>query len=403
MLETIFDLQDITLLKNISKVINSFGCGVYLVGGIVRDILLGIKPKDIDIVVVGDVIEMLPTLKQRLFCKVLKISNDLKTARLEFRTDLAIDFASTRKEIYGERKGIPIAGHFGCKLEYDVLRRDFSVNALAISLNNDNFGKVIDFVGGQEDLKNKKLRVLHDKSFEDDPTRIIRAFKFAHRLGFSLEDKTKELKDKYLENRDYTTVVSPARIKKELYEIFSLNSAEVMNDFIDQKIYKVLSNDINDVEMEDIKELIDKYNITENIEFLYFAAIFFKKENFRIIRQFDLTRQEIKMLQDLKFTEKLDGKLSDLEIHQQYSARSKASLALEYLLKNNSNLKRYLDNLNSVKIEVTSEDLLMMGVPESRSFSLIFNKLLEAKIKGELPDKSSELRFVRKLIMNNEV
>ena len=209
--------------------------------------------------------------------------------------------------------------------------------------------------------------------------------------------------EEYLNNKDYSEIVSPVRIKKEMFEVFALNSPEVMQDFINQKIYKVLSDNINEINFIQIKELINKYNITENIEFIYFMALFFKKENFEIIRQFNLTRQEIKIIQDLKFAEELEGKLSDLEIHQEYSGRSKASLLLEYLLKNNNNLQTYLNNLNDVKIEVTSEDLLIMGVPESKSFSVIFNKLLEAKIKGELPDKTSELRFVRKLLMNNEV
>ena len=403
MLETVFDSQDIALLRSISKVANACNCYIYLVGGIVRDILLGKKPKDIDIVVVGDALSLVSPLKERLFCKVVKIQQDLKTVRLEFRSNLVIDFASTRKEIYGERKGIPMAGHFGCALKEDVMRRDFTVNALAISLNSTDYEHLVDFVGGQEDLKNKKLRVLHDNSFNDDPTRIIRAFKFAHRLGFTLEDKTKALQDEYLNKRNYSEIVSPMRIKKEMFEVFSTNSPQIMNDFIDKKIYKVLSNSINNIDFVKVKELIRKYNITENIGFIYFMVIFFNENNYSVIRQFNLTRQEIKIIQDLKFAEELDGKLSDLEIHQQYSSRSKESLILEYLLKNNNNLQKYLGNLNDVKIEVTSEDLLMMGVPESRSYSIIFDKLLEAKIKGELPDKSSELRFVRKLLMNNEV
>lgn len=403
MLDTVFESKDIALLRSISKVANACNCHIYLVGGIVRDILLGKKPKDIDIAVVGDVLSLIGPLKEKLLCKVIKVQQELKTVTIEFRKDLVIDFTTTRKEIYGARKGIPIAGHFGCPIKDDVLRRDFTINAMAISLNSIDYEHVLDFVGGKEDLANKKLRVLHDNSFNDDPTRIIRGFKFAKRLGFTLEDRTRALQEEYLNSVDYSEVVSPIRVKKEMFEVFAMDSIEVIQDFINQKIYKVLSDKINQIDFVKVKELINQYNITEDIPFIYFTCLFFNKYNYGILKQFNLTRQEIKVIQDLKFAEELDGKLSDLEIHQQYSSRSKTSLLLEYLLRNNNNLKKYFENLNDVKIEVTSQDLLMMGVPESRDFSIIFNKLLEAKIKGELPDKISELRFVRRLLMNNEV
>ena len=403
MLEKVFSIDSLKLLRDIAEVANENGYKIYLVGGLVRDILLGKKPKDIDIVVEGNVINLIPFLKKKIICRVTKIQQDLKTAQLEFGNKIFIDFVSTRKEFYGERKGIPIASHFGCELKFDVMRRDFTVNALAISLNSDNFDKVIDYVGGIQDLKNKKLRILHDNSFNDDPTRIIRAFKFSHRLGFTLEEKTQQLQDEYLNNRDYSVVVSPARIKKELFEIFAQNSVELMKDFINKGIYKILSDKINDIDLENIKSLIDKYIITGDIPFVYFVALFFREENFSIIRQFNLTRAEIKIFQDLKFAQELEGKLNDLEIHQEYSTHSKESLVLELLLRSNDNIKKYVGSLNEINIEVTSQDLMLMGVPESKSYSDIFDKLLEAKIKGELPDKTSELRFVRKLLLNHEI
>ena len=403
MLETVFDSKDIALLRSIAKVANACGCNIFLIGGVVRDILLGQKPKDIDIVVVGDAISLVSPLKDRLLCKVVNAQKDLKTVKLEFRSGFVIDFASTRKEFYTTRKGMPIATHFGCPLKDDVLRRDFTVNSLAISLNSSNFEHIVDFVNGQEDLKNKTLKILHDNSFNDDPTRIIRGFKFAHRLGFHLDEHTKQLQEEYLENRDYSEEVSPVRIKNEMFEVFALNSVEIIEDFIDKKIFKVLSDKINDVKISDIKDYIEKYNITEDIPFVYFASLFFNEDNYEIIRQFNLTRKEIKIIQYLKFAEKFDGKLSPLEIYQQYSTKSIEGLVLELLLKNNSNIKKYFESLTDIQIEITGEDLLILGVPESKSYSKIFDRVLEEKINGNLPDKSSELRFVRKLLAENKV
>ena len=399
----IFEGQDLELIRSIAKVANANGYYIYLIGGIVRDLLIGNPINDIDVIVVGDALNLITLLKDKFMFKVIKTQPELKTARLQFRDNFEIDFASTRKEVYGAKKGIPIITQLGCPIKDDIVRRDFTINSLAISLNSNDFGRILDFVHGMKDIEQGVLRVLHDNSFNDDPTRIIRAFKFHHRLNFKIEEHTQELIEKYLNNRNYSEIASPMRIKKEFYEVFNLNSVSVMEDFVNKGIYKVLTDKINNIDFNRLKELIIEYNIVENVPLVYFLALFFRHENYNLIRQFNLTKQEIKIIQDLKFAEELEGKLSELEIYQQYSMRSKESLLLELLIKNNNNIRRYLDGLDDVKIQITGDDLLMMGIPQSKSYSEIFDRVLEEKIKGNLPDKSSELRFVRMLIVNNEV
>ena len=403
MLETIFEGQTLAIIRAIAKLANAYGYDIYLIGGVVRDILLGKKPKDLDIVVVGDALNFAYAIQEKTLSRIIKEEPNLKTAKVDFGNGLQIDFASTRHEIYGDKKGIPIISSFGCSLQDDVIRRDFSVNALAISLNFSDYGKVIDYVNGQEDLKNKKLSVLHDFSFLDDPTRIIRAFKFSQRLGFSIEEHTQNLINEYFNTINYSEIASPMRIKKEFYEVFRMNSPEVMEKFVENGIYKVLSDKINNVDFHKVKDVIEKYNLKDHMEIIYLLSIFLRKENSKILQQFNFTKAEIKIIQDLKLAGEFKGKLSDVEIYQLYSNRSKESLALEFLLKNNTHIQKYMDGLKDIKIEISGEDLLMMGVPESKSYSAIFDKVMEEKIKGSLPDKISELRYVRKLLMNNEV
>ena len=146
MLDTIFEGQQLILIRIISKLANAFGMKIYLIGGCVRDLLLDKKPKDIDIVVEGNVFSLANSLQEKTMCRIIKSQKDLRTIRLDFGNGIEIDFASTRSEIYGDKKGIPIVSSFGCSLKEDVLRRDFSVNALAISLNPTDFGKVVDYV-----------------------------------------------------------------------------------------------------------------------------------------------------------------------------------------------------------------------------------------------------------------
>ena len=186
---------------------------LYYIGGVVRDKLLGVKSFDVDITYVGDAIEYCAK-----FGEVIQENPDFGTIRVNVG-GREVDFASTRAEVYEKKGHLPVVTKIGCSLKEDVLRRDFTINALAMSVKT---GEIIDYVGGQEDLENKVLRVLHDKSFVDDPTRIIRGLKFRVRFGFDLEPNTRKLQEEYLAHINYD--MSYKRVKKELIETFNLNS-----------------------------------------------------------------------------------------------------------------------------------------------------------------------------------
>ena len=162
---------------------------LYYVGGVVRDELLGAKSVDTDYCYEGNAINF---VKQRGF-NVLKTNEELGTARI-LLDGKEIDIASTRCEIYPKKGHLPILKTIGCELKEDLIRRDFTINAMA-KRTTDN--EIIDLYGGMEDLRNGRLRVLHENSFIDDPTRIIRGLKFAVRFGFELEENTKKLLSHY--------------------------------------------------------------------------------------------------------------------------------------------------------------------------------------------------------------
>lgn len=120
----------------------------------------------------------------------MQINEPFGTVRVKIE-GREVDIASTRQEVY-ERKGhLPKVTKIGCTLKEDVMRRDFTVNTLAKSVST---GEIIDYTGGLEDIKTKTLRVLHDRSFIDDPTRILRALKFSIRFGFELDEHTKNFR-----------------------------------------------------------------------------------------------------------------------------------------------------------------------------------------------------------------
>lgn len=253
---------------------------LYYVGGVVRDSFLGIQSFDTDYCYQGNAIEFARNCE---LMNILRENPDFGTVRVSFN-EKEIDIASTRTESYPRKGHLPKVEKIGCDLEQDVLRRDFTINSIAMR-TSDN--KIFDFLGGVNDIKERKLRVIHDESFIDDPSRIVRALKFSVRFGFELDKKTKALQDEYLHNVNYD--MSFHRLKKELIETFNLNKQEAYEKFISQGIYRLLGDNVIAPDVKcNIEELIKK-NPVNNTWIVYLGL--FNLENF------ELTRQEKKILE----------------------------------------------------------------------------------------------------------
>jgi tRNA nucleotidyltransferase (CCA-adding enzyme) len=178
------------ILHQLGEVGDDLGLNVFAVGGFVRDLLLRQENLDIDIVVEGDGIAFATEFARRHHCRI-RTHKKFGTAVIIFPDDFKVDVASTRMEYYLEPGALPTVEHAGIKL--DLYRRDFTINTLAISLNNPVFGELLDFFGAQRDLHEKALRVLHNLSFVEDPTRVFRAIRFEQRLGFHIGKQTEHL------------------------------------------------------------------------------------------------------------------------------------------------------------------------------------------------------------------
>ena len=185
---------------------------IFLVGGAVRDYLLKKPILDIDIVAEGNPSKLVFRTAKRLRAEV-KQYPDFGTFILELPGGGHIDFATARKETYAKPGALPKVTK--SVLSEDLKRRDFTVNAMAVALTGQKTGLITDLFGGQKDLKAKTLRVLHDKSFRDDPTRILRLARFAAR-GFGVEKKTLGLLRKH---KGYISNVAPERIREEIVGI----------------------------------------------------------------------------------------------------------------------------------------------------------------------------------------
>ena len=182
--------ERLSLLRELGNLADEGGVSLYLVGGVVRDLLLKRENWDLDLTVEGDGIAFARLVADR-YRAGLVVFERFATARLAFQDGLKMDIATTRRESYAQPAVLPTVRP--ASIEEDLSRRDFTINAIAIQLNPQQFGRVLDPYGGQRDLRTRTIRVLHAGSFQDDPTRIFRAIRFEQRFGFRLERTTVSL------------------------------------------------------------------------------------------------------------------------------------------------------------------------------------------------------------------
>ena len=214
--EELAKLLDKDIFHLISSVADDLGLECYVVGGYVRDIFLERPSNDIDVVVVGSGIEVASALKQRLGRKAhLSVFRNFGTAQVKYR-DTEVEFVGARKESYSHDSRKPIVENG--TLEDDQNRRDFTINAMAICLNKEYFGELVDPFYGIEDLEDGIIRTPLDPdiTFSDDPLRMMRCVRFATQLRFMIEEETF---DALVRNAERIKIVSGERIKDELNKI----------------------------------------------------------------------------------------------------------------------------------------------------------------------------------------
>ncbi len=208
------------VFHQIAQVAQATGMETYVIGGFVRDLLLGIQSKDMDFVVAGSGIEFAQKVGEHLRCKRdVVVFRNFGTAMLRYK-GTELEFVGARKESYDRSSRKPIVENG--TIEDDQKRRDFTINAMAISMNPDNYGELTDPFDGLSDLENKIIRtpLNPDITFSDDPLRMLRAVRFACRLGFKIEPETEEA---LFRNRERLSILSKERICDELNKIMMTN------------------------------------------------------------------------------------------------------------------------------------------------------------------------------------
>ncbi|NLW35474.1 CBS domain-containing protein [Syntrophorhabdus aromaticivorans] len=222
------DRKTLKRLVDIGGLADALGYHAFLVGGFVRDLLLRNENNDIDIVIEGDGILFAEEMAKRFGVKVRQ-HKEFATAKIIYPDGFRIDIATARLEYYRAPAALPVVEHSSLKL--DLHRRDFTINTLAISLNKNIFGQLIDFFGAQRDIKEKTIRVLHSLSFVEDPTRVFRAIRFEHRFGFQIGKHTMNL----IKNAIKMNFLSKLRGKR-----ISIELSHIMREDAPEKVLKRL-------------------------------------------------------------------------------------------------------------------------------------------------------------------
>ncbi len=215
--------ESLVLVRSIGVLAQDKGVNAYLVGGPVRDLLLKRPTLDLDIVVEGNASRLVEAFAAQHPGAKLQVYQAFKTATVHLPDGRLVDFATARQEKYVRPGAFPAV--VPSDMKHDLFRRDFTINAMAVHITPDHWGKMVDPYGGYADLKAKKIRVLHAQSFIDDPTRIVRAARFKARLGFTMEQGTIKLLKAAVKAKALDTI-KPQRYLKEFNKILKEDSVK---------------------------------------------------------------------------------------------------------------------------------------------------------------------------------
>lgn len=379
------------------KAAEQSGFKIFLIGGIVRDLILGNKIKDIDIAVEGDAVDFSEVLEKYYNCVILNVQEKLRTAKVQFPNGCIIDFASTREEKYIDSGILPQAFNFGCSLEDDVKRRDFTINTLALKLTGDDKYSLVDYCGGYQDILNKKIRILHDNSFIDDPSRIIRALKFKVRFDFEFEEKTKLLMDDYL--KQVNSKMPLERVKNEFHQYFNIKKNNLYNLVIKTGAYKLISDNpvlnLNEERFSYLKDF-DLFNENE-LWFIYIVALVVNSDY--AIKRLNITSSEKKVIIEVRELLKKNSNIKDnFKIYKMFDKLNNLSIASYYIISGNSAVTKFLNVLRDIQVLITGDDLKEIGFIPSPYFNKLFESILKEKLKGNLLSKEEEINFVKKFL-----
>ena len=400
----------VTFIRRAGEIAASQGQELYLVGGVVRDLLLGQTNLDLDLVVEGNAIELAQHLAEINQGKIITHPR-FNTAKLQWNK-WSVDLATARSETYAKPGALPTVKL--SSISNDLFRRDFTINAMAIYVNSTRYGELLDPHGGKDDLKHKLIRVLHEKSFTDDATRIWRGLRYEQRLNFQLERTTLQLLKRDIPRLD---TISADRMRYEVECILRERYPEKVLRRADElkvlpKLHPALEgNGWLAEKFEQARQLY--YPNLPPVE-LYLALLAYRltdEENENLISRLRLPKPPAQTLREaISFKSNLQSlanpKLTPSRIYHLLHDYSSPAIIANSLACNSSTVSQhihlFLNKLRYVKPALTGKDLKRMGIAPGPSIGIILHQLHEARLDRKITTKQDEESLVNKWLEAKE-
>ncbi len=417
------DKKLMRLFESIVKIANREGVSIFVVGGFVRDLLLNIPNLDIDLVVEGEGIPFAKTLGKELKGRV-KSHSKFGTSVIILEDGFRIDVATARMEFYKHPAALPTVEKSSIKT--DLFRRDFTINCLAIKLNNRDAFTLIDFFNGERDIKDKKVRVLHNLSFIEDPCRLFRAIRFEQRFGFAIGRQTeafmktvirKKLVDQLSGSRFLNEILLILKEEKPLACLERMKAFSLL-PFISPKL---LNNGKSLTVLQRIEEVLTWAKMVPlskkpEVWFTYLLGLFYdldKRAFHRAVERLRAPARLCKRLEDdrenCREAIRQLGRKKALAPHEIYDVFSTLSpeatiflLALSANERVNKYASLYFTHYHSLgKLSLTGDDLIRVGIKPGPVFQTVFKALRDARVSGEVKTKKEEMALVRQQFLKS--
>jgi tRNA nucleotidyltransferase (CCA-adding enzyme) len=411
------------LLCQVGVLADEQGVALYLVGGVVRDLLLNRENWDLDLTVEGDGVAFARLVADR-YGAGLVVFERFATARLVFPDGLKVDIAMTRRESYSQTAALPMVQP--ASIEEDLSRRDFTINAIAMQLNQGQLGRLLDPYEGQRDLQARTIRVLYKGSFRDDPTRIFRAIRFEQRFGFRLEHATLRLLAQAASTNLIQRLSGP-RLQNEILLLFAERDPVRAIARLEQlKLLRFLHSRL--CYSKNVKQTVTAVpkalawwvrrfpDSALDRPIVYLMALSSEANQAVVatmIRRLALSREQAKKVSAggrlvdhaLKRLTK-EGAIQPSKVYRRLADFSDETLVLLVakqvskqqgveLSRLRRRLTAYIKN-KTMKTALTGRDLQAMGLQPGPQYKTILGKLLDARIDGMVTTEAEERVFVRK-------
>lgn len=418
----------VAAIYELASLFSAYGVPAYIIGGITRDMLLNASKRfdiqDVDITIEGDAIAAAAFLiSKSKNVELIQVYEAFGTAKLRYKNLINLDFASTRTEAYDQCGALPVVTAKGVPLEADILRRDFTINALALSVKQD--AVVLDYTCGFAHLESQEIALLKPHSFFEDPSRILRGVNFAARLGFSWHAETLWALDQFLTYRPDCYLGGGDRIHREFNRLFALpegpEKAKWIAFMIEKGLYRLIDSQLSKqftepFPLEPLSNLLTRCMVegytwwqpdytSDCYWFWLFLGLPAESWAHALHRLgasrhgIDAMQKAAALLNDNPIAA-LSENATPSEVYHAFmplpiTARCFGVLLSGKIDQTLAQWQRFETRLSEIQPEATGSDIINLGVPQGEQVGTLLKALLDAKLDGVVTHYVEELAWLR--------